>query len=140
MKGIYMLLIALEEPVTKKVGALGEIQFQSGNYIYVGSAQTNLDARVSRHFSSNKKKHWHIDYLLEDADIEEVFAYEACGEKECEMALALDKEFTRVEDFGCSDCNCNSHLFFSKGSSSGMLKKILRLTDEEPVRSDDLDL
>ncbi|MFP4001153.1 MAG: GIY-YIG nuclease family protein [Thermoplasmata archaeon] len=140
MKGIYLLFIEVDEPVSKKVGALGEIHFQDGTYIYVGSAQKNLEARISRHFSSSKTKYWHIDYLLEDENLKKVIAYELGGEKECEIAQYLDNKFTRVSDFGCSDCNCASHLFFSKKNSDELLEEITGSIDTEPLRSEDLDI
>ena len=30
----------------------------------VQNAMNSLESRVKRHLSDNKKKHWHIDYLL----------------------------------------------------------------------------
>ncbi len=142
MEGVYLLLINLKKPLVKTIGALGEIEFKEGNYIYTGSAQNNLEARVSRHLSSEKTKHWHIDYLLEEAEILEAIAFEAGKEKECESALSLDKnkQFTRVEDFGCSDCSCPSHLYFSDESVEVLLDKMTGLIEEEPVKSEDLDL
>ncbi|MFP4052091.1 MAG: GIY-YIG nuclease family protein, partial [Thermoplasmata archaeon] len=64
MKGIYTLVIELKEDKVIEVGAIGNIDFDKGYYVYVGSAQNGLEARIERHLSDEKKIHWHIDYLL----------------------------------------------------------------------------
>jgi len=64
MKGVYILLINVGKNLRLKIGSLGMINFVNGKYAYVGSAQNNLEKRVERHMSKNKKKFWHIDYLL----------------------------------------------------------------------------
>jgi len=112
MKGIYLLLINLKKDIRIKVGSLGNLEFEKGNYIYVGSAQNNLKLRIKRHKSKKKKKFWHIDYLLsnKNAKIVDVFYREAVKEEECKAAKKLGKLFKPVEKFGCSDCKCNSHL------------------------------
>ncbi len=140
MRGIYFLLLRLKEPVIKKVGALGEIEFEDGRYIYVGSAQNSLEGRISRHLRSKKNKHWHIDYLLEDAEIEEVLAFEMESKMECVSADFMEREFNKIDDFGCSDCDCDSHLFFSKKTFEELIDKIIKEIDEEVIRSKDLDL
>lgn len=107
MGGVYLLFLNLSEDV--KVGALGEIRFD-GKYVYVGSGQTNVGKRLERHFSVGKKKHWHIDYISG----ENCFDYFILPEKssyECWMAKKLADYLETVEGFGCSDCNCKSHLF-----------------------------
>ena len=65
--GCYQLLMRLEKSVKIRVGKLGEFQFPAGWYVYTGSAKNGVKARVMRHLRSNKKKRWHIDYLLEEA-------------------------------------------------------------------------
>lgn len=140
MKGIYFLLLKLKEPLNKNVGALGEIGFERGNYTYVGSAQNSLEGRISRHLKSDKSKHWHIDHLLEDAEIKEVLAFEMDKEMECESASFLEKEFNKIEDFGCSDCNCNSHLFFTRKNFEEIIRKITAKIGKEGTRLKDLDI
>lgn len=140
MKGIYFLLVNLDRTISKRVGALGEIEFQDGRYIYVGSAQNSLEARVSRHLRSEKNKHWHIDYLLEAADIEEVLAYEMESNMECDSARILEEEFDKVKNFGCSDCDCNSHLFYTQKTLAELINKISTIIGEEGIKSRDLDI
>ena len=113
MEGIYVLLIRLRDGASIDVGKLGTIEFSAGFYAYVGSALNGLDGRIKRHLRINKKRHWHIDYLLEVATIEEVIYAETEESLECELADSLT-ELEVVEQFGSSDCKCKSHLFFSK--------------------------
>jgi hypothetical protein len=47
--GVYQLWIELRRPVKVCVGALGEIHFARGTYIYTGRASRGLRARVLRH-------------------------------------------------------------------------------------------
>ena len=73
MKGIYILVIYLNNDRALKIGALGTISFKKGYYLYIGSAMgttgsSTLPNRVLRHVkpSKNKEIHWHIDYLLDE--------------------------------------------------------------------------
>lgn len=111
MNGIYILEIEVKEPRQIKVGALGRISFEKGRYAYVGSAQNSINSRVKRHFSSDKKKHWHIDYLLSESKIRKVFVAGLGKEHECITAQKLAEKNEPIAGFGCSDCNCVSHLF-----------------------------
>ena len=60
----YQLLIKVTKDIDLKVGKLGRFIFPVGSYVYTGSAKTNIDKRIERHLSKEKKLHWHIDYLL----------------------------------------------------------------------------
>lgn len=116
LKGIYVLIICLNEEVKVNIGALGEIAFKEGLYAYVGSAQNNLEQRVKRHVSKEKRKFWHIDYLLgcDTAKVVEVLYRQACKMEECAVANLISKTGEAIEGFGCSDCHCKSHLFHVK--------------------------
>ena len=113
LRGIYVLAIQLRKNIDVKVGALGQIEFASGLYLYVGSAQNNLEMRVKRHLSREKRKFWHIDYLLgnEEAVITKVFYKESTKTEECQIATQISQKGTSIEKFGCSDCKCKSHLY-----------------------------
>ncbi len=114
LKGTYCLLINLKDDSRIKVGRLGELDFKKGGYVYVGSALNSLEGRIKRHISSDKKLHWHVDYLLshEDSEIMDV-VYTINGTKiECEVAEIISKKGRGVDNFGCSDCRCRSHLFY----------------------------
>lgn len=124
MNGVYCLIIAVREPFTTPIGALGNISFKAGLYVYVGSAQRGLAKRITRHRSTEKKPHWHIDYLLasEYARLIDVYAKEAGKEEECRIAGQLKKRWEPVKRFGCSDCRCRSHLF--NASATGLPEEL----------------
>ncbi len=110
--GIYMIMMETEE-CRVEIGALGEMDFKAGWYIYTGSAMKNLSSRVKRHLAKRKNKRWHIDYLREKAL--KVKDFPIYTEKALECTLASDlSEIAEdsVESFGCSDCDCSSHLFY----------------------------
>jgi len=128
MKGVYVLLINVGKNLQLKIGSLGKMNFDKGKYAYVGSAQNNLEKRIERHMSKNKKKFWHIDYLLDNKStkIVDTFYKKSIKSEECRIADKLGKTELPVLKFGCSDCNCESHLFKIRN-----LDVILRLRMEQ---------
>lgn len=108
--GFYQLRIRLIRPLTLLVGGLGRHAFAAGWYVYTGSAKNGLAQRVGRHLQDNKRKHWHIDYLLAAADHVEAFVLP--GEKltECELHCQLQGGEVLIPGFGASDCRCEAHL------------------------------
>ncbi len=113
IKGIYVLIIKVNKPINVNVGRLGKLKFDKGLYAYVGSAQNNLVSRIARHKRKNKKKFWHVDYLLSNksAKIIKVLYAKRKKEWECKIAKQLSKQAEPIIGFGCSDCKCHSHLF-----------------------------
>lgn len=114
MRGIYILTISISKNIAIKVGSLGKVSFEKGTYVYVGSAQNNLEKRIERHLGKAKKRFWHIDYLLHRrfVKVDSVFYKIADKSEECEIARNFSKnECAPIEGFGCSDCDCGSHLF-----------------------------
>jgi Uri superfamily endonuclease len=77
----------------------------------VGSGLGGLEARVSRHLRSEKKLHWHIDYLLQRATITGAVMAESIRRRECDIARALEAQLECIRGFGASDCRCAGHLF-----------------------------
>lgn len=114
MKGTYTLIINKKKKETLKIGALGKIEFKKGYYTYTGSAMNSLIPRLKRHLSTNKKLHWHIDYLLKNAKIEEIIFTDSPKKIECQIAKKINKQNNNIEKFGCGDCNCISHLTYFK--------------------------
>lgn len=115
--GTYVLLMHLATAQILHVGALGPCLFEAGYYLYVGSAMGGLRQRVSRHARAAKRLHWHIDYLLAEAFLCEVWYHVGCERLECAWAQAL----TRVPQLGAygaplgaSDCACRTHLFYAR--------------------------
>lgn len=111
MKGIYVLVIEVKDYMEESIGSLGKLSFEGGLYLYIGSAQNNLELRLRRHLSKNKKLHWHIDYLLknEKVRIKKVLFNELDKSWECKIASLIEGK--PVPKFGSSDCGCISHLF-----------------------------
>lgn len=116
MKGTYCLLINVKKDTKIKIGnVLSFINFSKGYYVYVGSAMNSLESRLNRHLSNDKKKHWHADYLLlnKNTEITDIFYTTSIKKVECEIATNLNENSSlEIDKFGCSDCKCNSHLFY----------------------------
>ena len=112
-KGVYVLILKMSEPRKIKIGSLGEREYSAGFYAYVGSAMGGLEGRIGRHLRKEKRLRWHIDHLLQFAEVVQVMTLET-GQKggECLIAQGL-KGFPVMKGFGSSDCRCPGHLFFS---------------------------
>lgn len=110
-KGSYLLVIELPENMTITIGKRKVMSFKKGCYGYMGSALNGLEPRIRRHLNSQKKLHWHIDYLLTHAKIKQVFVKESTRREECDIANAFTQLLRAIPGFGCSDCDCQSHLF-----------------------------
>lgn len=106
-------MIKVKKNIKQKIGKLEEVKFDKGDYIYVGSAQNGIEKRIMRHLKKRKKEFWHIDYLLANRDvaINKIYCKEGKKEEECGTAKELMKHGKPITRFGCSDCNCKSHLF-----------------------------
>lgn len=118
MKGIYVLILRLETDLDLAIGKLGIINFKRGYYYYIGSALgTGGFKRVTRHFNvalgKNLTRKWHIDYLLPCSDVICALLLPTDEALECRAAKELMEHFDIISGFGCSDCRCKSHLFFS---------------------------
>lgn len=126
--GVYILKIKLEKKIEIEIGALGKNTFAPGYYFYTGTAQRNLEARIKRHYSSDKNFHWHIDYFLAEAELEKNFVFELSGEAECFLAQVLKENggTTPVSGFGASDCSCGSHLiYFSLTAGKTVVEELI---------------
>ncbi|HVP95745.1 GIY-YIG nuclease family protein [Methanoregula sp.] len=115
-KGIYCLVVK-NPACTVEVGALGPLSFAAGWHGYVGSA-LGLGGlvRLERHLRlaelRDRQPKWHIDYLLSDPRFSVAYAVSAptVEQLECLLAATLARDGTGVDRFGCSDCDCPSHL------------------------------
>ena len=112
-RGSYLLILQLRQNRFINIAGLGKIPFQKGFYIYVGSGRKNLIERIKRHMRKNKKKKWHIDYFLEEALLFKAISIVSSEDLECLIARDL-MNFANdyIPNFGSSDCNCQSHLFY----------------------------
>ena len=129
-KGTYLLFLTFGEQQNIQVGSLGTLNIESGEYCYVGSAMNGLDSRLKRHFSDEKKIHWHIDRLTLSADSMEAYVPSAPTE-ECRLAAAAEECGCppAFSGFGSSDCRCPTHLFRVSGASK---LKLLSASAAEP--------
>jgi len=130
--GTYALILQSRSNGTIQVGRWGELALQPGFYIYVGSAfgPGGVKSRVSRHLSTDKRKHWHIDYLREQVMPVEVWVSNEVSHLEHIWAGILFETpgINAIKGFGCSDCKCTSHLFFTlKMLESSCFGKVERL-------------
>ncbi len=132
MKGSYVLLIELTEEQTITTGSLKAIYFPRGYYAYVGSAMSGFKSRLNRHLKSDKKPHWHIDYLLEKASISSIILCETNNRVECTIAQALNGQFDSIPGFGSSDCKCRSHLFFATDKMKPTIMATLNSLSMQP--------
>ena len=112
--GIYIALFTLGQSRTIGVGRLGEFTFAAGIWLYVGSAQLNLQRRLERHGRRDKKLRWHVDYHSTLADMLGAIVIPGPKQRECEIASELAKLYQRpIRNFGASDCRCGGHLFYT---------------------------
>jgi sugar fermentation stimulation protein A len=87
-RGTYIAVFALSRGCRIQVGKLGCFRFEPGLYLYVGSAQRNLSARLARHARNSKPQHWHIDYLSGKATMIAAITVPGPRERECEGRLS----------------------------------------------------
>ncbi len=110
--GSYMLILHLKKDQRIRIGQLGEVPFNKGYYLYVGSAMKNLNKRIERHRRRRKKLFWHIDYLREHAEFCAALPVRTGTPLECEIAEKMnDISDWPIPGFGASDCKCSAHLF-----------------------------
>ncbi len=117
-QGTYLLIMEISAPVSLVIGKLGKIDFTPGWYGYVGSAfgAGGLQGRLAHHLRTEKKLHWHIDYLRQAATIQEIWyvASSTVYEHQWAQLLATTPQIrVPVQRFGASDCHCSAHLFYS---------------------------
>ena len=140
--GTYTLVVDFDAAATIEVGALGERGFERGWYTYVGSARgPGGFSRVERHrelaAGERETRHWHIDSLLGHPAASVAGVVRTAGvDGECAVAGALDGE--RLPGFGCSDCDCDSHLVY-QGEREAALASVERAHDrlDGPTRHTD---
>lgn len=113
--GTYVLLIEAPERGEARIGKLGTIAFDGGWLLYVGSAfgSGGLRARVRRHLGNSKTLHWHIDYLLAEAEVTEVWWTDDDTKREeswVEALRGMPEARVPLRRFGSGDCGCEGHL------------------------------
>ncbi len=116
---LYLILLKNEQEKEIEIGSLGEIRFEDGYYIYVGSARNNISSRLKRHLQKeDKNKYWHIDYLRSELNFRGFLSFSRKEyDSECRLVSYIEKEtgFKKVvKGFGSSDTECYSHLLFNE--------------------------
>lgn len=140
--GTYALVIALGVGFRLRIGRLGIHNFQPGYYVYVGSALGGLTNRLRHHLGSEKKLHWHIDYLLRRAAVAQIWYAIGPDRLECKWNAILRNlpgATPSIPGFGASDCRCSSHLthfrvtppfdLFKQGMEQNKLPQAHRLNE-----------
>ncbi len=112
LKSAYILIVYLPSNRKIAVGKLGQIFFEKGIYLYVGSGGKAPLKRIQRHATKKKKFFWHIDFLTSMGEVIGAVLVESRKNLECELSRMLGFRFPSIEGFGCSDCSCKSHLFY----------------------------
>jgi sugar fermentation stimulation protein A len=126
--GCYIVVLFLDNDKTIRIGALGAISFKRGFYCYAGSALKNLSRRIERHKSLQKRNHWHFDYLRAHCEWVNAYPIPSPCDLECKVAHGLkDISDSSIPLFGCSDCLCDSHLFYftEPSEKEPVLKKLI---------------
>lgn len=113
--GAYALWLTVAEPLTLRVGRLGELHLHPGCCVYVGSAlgPGGLRARLAHHARIATRPHWHIDYLRRHALLTEVWYSPDPVRREHQWATLFQDlgGAAPLPGFGASDCRCLTHLF-----------------------------
>lgn len=141
--GTYVLQLEASTAQSVTIGKRGVLDVTPGVYLYVGSARGpgGLQARIRRHArASDKRLHWHIDYLRAKAELTAVGYARGAERRECQWAQALRAwPPTRMPmaGFGASDCTCSAHLFaLQTPPSPGALQACLQASESDapPIR------
>jgi len=134
---VYLLFLKVSRDIKIRVGSLGLINFPAGVYVYVGSAQNAVEARIRRHLKKRKTLRWHIDYLTSSNNVEPLYAVILPLSKnyECRIAKLLqENDLISINNFGSSDCRCRSHLYNIR-SPRRLIAKIRRtLNLNKPIK------
>ena len=136
-KGVYCLVFENNE-CTIRIGALGDLTFRAGWYIYVGSALGSGGLkRLARHISlarlRDRQPKWHVDYLLTSPGFSLRYAIFAVTQERCECRLARALKDPWILGFGCSDCSCSSHLLYRQGDPKQEILAAFRELQLNPV-------
>ncbi len=113
--GTYCLVLRLDGDQRIALGRLGSFWFLGGWYLYLGSAlgPGGVRGRLRRYLRAERQRHWHMDYLLDHAQVVGVLWAEQPERLECAWAAQLrgwPGARVPVPGFGASDCRCPGHL------------------------------
>lgn len=112
--GAYALLMENLKERRLRVGALGDIRFPRGVYVYAGGAKAGLEARIERHLDPGDKPRYHVEYLTPAMEFTFPIPFPgAPPESACELAahIARVPGALPVLNVGTSECACLTHLY-----------------------------
>ena len=113
-KGAYILFLEVKTHTEIGVGRLGHIELNPGIYLYVGSAMGGFGKRLPRYLRETRKKHWHIDYLLDAAELVGILLLpsdEPIEDIIADRLAGTDGVQPVADGFGASDSRNRTHLF-----------------------------
>ena len=126
--GAYVLSMRVTNPLVLDIATLGHPRLSPGHHYYCGSAHGpgGLRARIERHLRTVKRIHWHIDHLIQAANI--TGYWYTTQRDECELvSLLLDQAAGRapISGFGATDCRqCGAHLI---SAATGLAARVLNM-------------
>ena len=117
--GTYLLILQNHSVQDIQIGRLGNLTVQPGFYVYVGSAfgPGGIPARTAHHKNRQQRLHWHIDYLKKKSELLEIwFSLDPVRREHqwAEIVRQTPEIQMPMDGFGASDCQCATHLFYSK--------------------------
>lgn len=134
--GVYMLLVRV-----RRAGRIAlrrhTWEMRAGWYVYVGSAQRGLRARIARHLRAEKRVHWHIDYLLQLGSVAAVKIMPGAPRtEEARLARAWCGicGATPVPGFGASDSPAASHLVYFRRRADVERQALWQQAERCPTR------
>ena len=115
--GTYAVIFQCLSKARQQVGQLGVVSLREGYYVYVGSAfgPGGVKARVSHHYRHTINPNWHIDYLrrlLRPVGVWFTYDHRRLEHRWAKVFFKMNT-MSSFRGFGCSDCACYSHLFFT---------------------------
>ncbi len=117
--GSYILLIHLPFDTEIDLPNLGKIDFPAGFYAYADAefGAMGLPARIKTHLASDETPIRHIDFLLQNAKVEEVWMTLGTEDRRhawTSLLLEIPGAIGIADGFGLTqtDCNCDSHLVY----------------------------
>jgi len=105
--GTYVLILKVSDNIL-----LRHWKIKKGFFAYVGSAKNGLSKRLSRHLKKEKKLFWHIDYLLDEKEVEIYKIYVSKRQIEKVVAKFFERLYNPILGFGNGDNkSVKGHLF-----------------------------
>jgi Uri superfamily endonuclease len=141
--GTYLLVLKAEETVSVAIGKKQTLfHCIPGYYYYVGSAfgPGGIAKRIQHHLQVSERPHWHIDYLRRYLPVKEIWYSADPVHREHQWAQLFSKMYAisvPLHGFGSSDCDCVSHLFYSKHKRSiSSFRKLVRkqVSNHQPFK------